>query len=274
MAPKVPSTTTQVNKTELSKEQKELFNLAMPYTRQYAEQPLESYQDPTVAGFDPLELTAQQGYVDQVGGINQLSQASKNAHLFALDPAQLDPNSNPYMSGIADQMTGKITDRLTQDILPNIRTGTIQSGGMYSGGDTRGQMAEHLAGTAAVGEMGDSLEKLYFDSYNAGLANMSRAVGDTAAVQQQQLYGADVQQAVGGQRRTMDQALMDEALAKWTIDQQLPYMRATELMNMLGSIPGGTSTSTVTGARPQTSPLMQAGGMAMSLISMLLGGMI
>jgi hypothetical protein len=258
----------------LSAEQKKLFNLAMPHVEAYANQPLESYEGPTVAGFDPAEGLAQQSYLDAVPGINQLSQASKNAHMMALDPAQLDPNSNPYTSGIADQITGKITDRLNQDILPNVRSGTIQSGGMYSGGDSRGMMAEHLAGTAAVGEMGDALEKLYFDSYNAGLANMSRAVGDTSTVQQQQLYGADVQQAVGGQRRTMDQALMDEALAKWTIDQQLPYMRGSELMNMLGSIPGGTSTTTVTGARPQTSPLMQGLGMGMSLLSMLLGGMI
>jgi hypothetical protein len=265
MGGKAPATQTQTNKVELSPEQQQLFNLAVPYAQQYASQPLTSYGGQTIAGFTPMEQQAQQQYVTQgAPAAGQLGAQAGASQSMMLDPAQLSPDSNPYISQIADQITGKIGSNLTQNILPNIRAEGIQQGGMYSGGSTRQLMSESLASTGAVKEMGDALNNLYFNNYNAGINNISRAIGQNPSAQTQQLFGTDVLSMVGGQERAMEQARMDEALKQWTIQQQLPYMRSSELMSMITGMPGGTGVTTMNGASPRTSPVMGALGGAAS----------
>lgn len=265
MGGKSPAQQTQTNKVELSPEQQQLFQLALPYAQQYASQPLQSYGGQTIAGFTPNEQAAQSLYTGAAAPIGaDLGVRAAAAQAGMLDPGQLSPDSNPYISQIADQITGKIGNQLTQNILPNIRAGAIMDNGMYAGGGSRQQMSEYLAGTGAVKEMGDALSGLYFNNYQAGLANMQKAIGLNPSVQSQQLFGADVLGAVGGQQRAMEQAQLDEALKMWSIEQSLPYMRASEIMGMISGMPGATGTSTMTGVAPRTSPIMGTLGGAAS----------
>lgn len=260
-----PKTQTQTSTVQLSPEQQQMFQLALPYAQQYGAQPLTSYGGQTIAGFNSTEQQAQQQYKDAAAPIGTaLGGMAANAQAMALDPRQLDPTSNPYISQIADQITGKIGSNLTQNILPNIRADGIQTNGMFAGGNTRQLMSENLAGVGAVKEMGDALNRLYFDNYQAGLNNMSRAIGQNPSVQAQQLFGADVLGAVGGQERAMEQAKLDEAMKQWTIEQQLPYMRASELLSLISGMPGGTGVTTMTGVGPKTNPTMGALGGAAS----------
>lgn len=74
----------------------------------------------------------------------------------------------------------------------------------------------------------------------------------------------------------MQQALMDEEYRKWAIEQQLPYLRAQELMGFVSEMPGGTSTTTMKGMSPQSNPMMSMLGMGMMGLQMLgpLGGLL
>ena len=246
-----PPQTTSTTKNELSPEQKKLFDLAMPFAEEHAKKPLETYQGPTVAGFTPDQLAAQQKYRDSIGGGQELGDQSAASQKFMLSLDQLDPNSNPYISGIADQITGKIQTGLVEKTLPVIRGGATTAGGMYGGGSTRGQLAEGRAVGDAASAAGDALETLYSNNYRAGIDNIARAQGLNSKVQFDQLFGANVLDAVGGQTQAMEQALLNEKGQKWSMEQYAPYMRAQEIAALLGFMPNnGSTTTTSTGALP------------------------
>lgn len=273
-APKPPSKITQTNKVELSPEQKKLFNLGFPYAEQYANQPLESYGGETLAGFNPLETYGQQLAVGSTGAMQGSANQALASNQWLMSPDQLDPATNPYARSVADQIAGGISDELNQRILPAIRTNTIGSSGMYAGGDTRGQMADYLAGQGAMDSIGDALNKFYMQNYQLGLQTMGSAIDRNSGAMSGVLTPAAAVSAVGQQQRQMEQAELDQEYQKWLIEQQMPYMRAQDIMNLVQGMPGATSTTTMTGMSPQSpmggmmAPMM----MGMSLLPMLFGG--
>lgn len=275
-APKPPSNITQTNKVELSPEQKKLFDLGFPYAEQYANQPLESYSGDTLAGFTPLELAGQQGSVATAGAMAPNAAQALMSNQWLMNPAQLDPNSNPYARSVADQISSGISDELTQRILPAVRTNTINSGGMYAGGDTRGQMADHLAGTAAMDSIGNALNKFYYDNYKLGLDTMGSAIDRNQGVMAASLMPSTVASTVGQQQRQMEQAELDQAYNQWLIDQQLPFMRATDIMSLVQGMPGATSVTQMQGLNAgggMMGGMMPMMMMGMQLLPMLFGGM-
>lgn len=265
MGSKSPPQQTQTSQIQLSPEQQKLFNLALPYAQQYASQPLTSYGGQTIAGFNPTETAAQGLYKSNAAPVGmELGELAAGSQKFMLSTDQLNPESNPYLSDMGDAITRKISDRLTQNVLPAIRAEGVNAGGMYSGGSTRQQMSENLAGVGATREMGDALTGLYGNAYASGLGNINRAIGQNPTAQAQQLFGADVLGAVGGQERAMEQAGLDEALKKWALEQQLPYMRSSEILGLLSGMPGATATTTMTGAAPKGNKMAGAAGGALS----------
>lgn len=261
MGNKAPPTTTSTTKQELSPEAQQLFNLAMPSIQQHANSPLPVYGGSTVAGFTPEQQQAQAAYLAAIPGASGLGGQAANSQQFMLSTDQLNPNSNPYTSGIADQITSKIQQGLVEKTLPVIRHGGIQAGGMYGGGSTRTQLAEGRAVGDAASATGDALTQLYSNNYQAGLNNIARAQQLNPSIQSQQLFGANVLDAVGGQKQAMEQALANEALQKWAMQTYGPYMRAQELFSLMGAMPNtGQVTSTAQGALPKPNPILSGLG--------------
>lgn len=265
MGNKAPPTTQSTTKQELSPEAKQLFDLAMPSITQHANSPLPAYAGSTVAGFTPEQQQAQAAYLAAIPGASGLGAQAADSQSFMLSLDQLNPNSNPYTSDIADQITSKIQTGLVEKTLPVIRHGGIQAGGMYGGGSTRTQLAEGRAVGDAASATGDALTQLYSNNYQAGLNNIARAQQLNPNIQAQQLFGANVLDAVGGQKQAMEQALANEALQKWAMQTYGPYMRSQELFSLLGAMPNtGTVTSTAQGALPKANPLTSGLGGAAS----------
>lgn len=257
-----PQPVVQKNQVNLSPEQQQLFGLAMPYATQYANSPLAAYTGQTIAGTNADQTAAQEGYKGQVAGINNLGARAATAQQFMLDPNQLDPNSNPYIHKSAEDITNLLGRQLTEQILPNVRSGGLAASGPYGGGSTREQGAERLAGETTQRTTGSTLNDLYSRAYSTGLANLNQSIVNNPTVQAQQLFGSDVLGSVGGQQQAQQQAELTDTAGRWNLQQQLPYLRASELMGLAGGLPGGGATSTVTGANPQ----------APSVLSSLIGG--
>ena len=256
MGGKSPPTTTSTTKQTLSPEAQELFNLALPSITQHANSPLPNYTGSTVAGFTPEQLQAQEAFLSAIPGATDLGSRAAESQRFLLSTDQLDPNSNPYASAIADQITGKIQTGLVEKTLPVIRAGGIQAGGMFGGGSTRQQLAEGRAVGDAAEATGDALSQFYSNNYQAGLNNIARAQQLNPSIQAQQLFGANVLDAVGGQKQALEQALTNEALQKWITETYGPYFRSSELLSLLGALPNtGTVTATNQGALPRANPL-------------------
>lgn len=259
-----PSTTTQTNKVDLSPEQKQIFELAFPYAKEYASSPNDAYGGQTLADPSAATVGAQQTALGQVGAINNIAGQAASSNQFLMNPALLSPDSNPYLKQQGDAITGTVTHNLLENILPSLRSGATQTGGMYSGGNTKNGIAEGLAVDRSTQDISNSLAGLYSDAYKMGLSTMSGAVAQSPAVQMQQLMGANVQSAVGAQQDQQTQAGLDDAYQRWLIERQMPFMRASDLMGMIGAMPGGTGVSTVSGTPARGSGAMGAlGGAAM-----------
>lgn len=257
--------TTQTNKVELSPEQKQVFEMALPFITQAAENPVQPFQGSTIAGFTPLELQAQQQAVAQAqGAASDVGQSAAEASQFLLDPAILDPSSNPALGQQADAITSRLSQNLTESVLPSIRSGSTVSGGMFSGGNTRQGIAEGLAIDRTGENIGDSLATLYGNAYNTGIGAMGDALRTTPLTQAASTFGPGVVGQVGAQQRAMEQAILDAQINRDLLTQQAPFLQAQDLLSLISGMPGGTGVSTVEGATPQTSPVSGALGGALT----------
>lgn len=260
-----PQTTTQTNTVTLSPEQRELMNMAMPFMRQWANTPYQSYGKSTIADFSPDELKAMGLYRSQAEGpIADLASQAYNTQQKLLDPNQLNPANNPWLKDMSNQIREQVQGNLLGNALPRIRQTSVGTGGMYGGGSTRAGLAEGAAVGDAASATGDALSNLYFNSYNSGLQSLRQAVDANPGVMSQQLFGADVLSAVGAQERGMSQAKMDEEYKNWAMKSNFPLMRAQELMQLFGAFPTAGGTSTVTGQSQSPSGFMSGLGGAMA----------
>lgn len=260
-----PAKTTQVNKIELSPEQKQIYGYAKPFIQEAAQQPLEIYPGVTLAGFSPLEQAGHQQLLTQAGGsIPMLAGAGANANMFMLDPEQmLNPANNPHVTAYGQTLVDQLTQNLQRNILPQIGRQTAVTQGPY-GATSRQGIREGVAigDTARAG--GDALTKLYSDAYGQGLTAMGRAQALNPQTIASMLTSGQVASGIGEQQRSMQQAQIDDAMNKFYLEQNLPMMRAQDIMALVNSMPGASGTSTVTGAQPQTSKVSGALGGAAS----------
>lgn len=276
MGSKQPSTVTQKNTVELSPQQQQLADLGFGYAQQYAQNPLNipgiQVTNPTVLGFNPLETQGQDAAVSAAQGVIQnLASQAAGTNSFLMNPALLSPDSNPYLSAQGDAVARKATDNLTQNILPALRSGSVVASGFNSGGNTRQGIAEGLAVGNTNRDITDALASLYGGAYQSGLSTLGAAVDRNAGVAAQQLSPAAILSGVGAQRRDLAQAQSNQdvnnannqaALAaqlQW-LQQQLPFLQASQLYGLVGSLPGGTGVSTATGAQPSGNPFTGALG--------------
>lgn len=277
MGSKQPSNVTQTNSVQLSPQQQQLADLGFGYAKQYANQgslslPGINVTDPTVLGFNPNEVAGQQQALDAANGwMTNLSQQAASSNSFLMNPNILSPDSNPYLKAQGDAITNNATENLLTNILPSLRSGSVVAGGFNSGGNTRQSLAE----SGAVGQTNDSitnaLANLYGGAYQSGLSTIGSAIDRNPTVMSGLLAPATVTAGVGAQQRELAQAQSNqtvnnannraalEAQLSW-LQQQLPFLQAQQLYSLVGSMPGGSGVSTVTGASPSSNPLQGALG--------------
>jgi len=160
----------------------------------------------------------------------------------------------------------------TEGLLPRIRTGLVQT---QPGGSTRGDLIQAKAIEAANQRMSDNIAKAMFGAY--GTAQARRMPAAQMGMQAQQygmglgpegaratqdflgqypsVMGAPLGMIgavgdVGAQRRAMEQAGIDESMARYQYGATLPQ---NALQNYLASISGewgGTTTATAPGQSP------------------------
>ena len=259
-------TVTQTATQTLSPEAQKLMGLAMPHLEQYAAQPLQQFQGSGIVDLNQTEknAAAQMGQQAQVGG--QLASQAAGAQSKLLNPSfMLDVANNPYLQAANQVSTQQITQNLNENILPQVRSGATQAGGMYSGGASRQGIAEGQAVGRTSSAISNEITKANYDAYTRGLSGMQQAVSANPGVQAQQLFEPGVMSAIGGQERALEQAKLDEQIRRFYTGQALPFLRGQELAALAAGLPGGTTTGTTTGAVPQgPGKLKTAGGMALA----------
>lgn len=230
------STTTQ----ELSPEQRQVLNLALPGVMSFGASVPQRYQGSTIAGFDPSQTAGQEMALGAAGRQNSLAGNAANASDFWMSDAIWRPENNPALQGAVDAATRPITQQLTESILPGIRSGAVASGNF---GSSRQGIAEGLASGRASQAVGDAASRVVNDNYRTNVDAQLRTLGMLPQTQAAQTAGAQTTSAVGDVRQALEQARLGEAAGNFTFDQYAPYLQSRELLSFLQGIPGGSTTS-------------------------------
>lgn len=261
-----PTTTTQVNKVELSPEQKKLFDLVYPTIQANAQAP--TLPDNLVPGFDPLQQAAQAGLLESVqsGAIGQGVANAGDASNFLLSGNLSDPSSNPHLQSALDTGTQFLKDTFLEEVLPSIRGGAIESGQL---GGSRQGVAEGIASGKFGNSIANVTSSILNNAFNTGVDAQGKALALAPQTNTLQASPYTIEEAIGGQRRGLEQDKAQYELFK----SMFPLEHAKGILGLMSGLPGGSGTSTVTGASPQQPGAFASGlggaASGLSLASML-----
>ena len=260
--PPPPQTVTQTSKVELSPEQRRLFEIGLPQVEQFAKTPLRLFPGSQIAGFTPEQVAAQQlalGVIPQATG---LAQSAAGASNFLTSGNVLFPQTNPALAAAAEGAVRPLFQQLTESVLPNLRSGAVAAG--QFGGSRQG-IAEGLAVGRTAQTAGDITSQMFNQGFQAGLQALVRGLALTPQTISAQLLPAQIAEAVGTQKRGLEQARLSEEASRFNLQQVLPFLQARDIIGLATGLPGGTATTQVTGASPTLpSPLATGIGGAAS----------
>ena len=211
-----------------------------------------------------------------------------------LTPFSQDQYSDLLSGTVDTERFGAISDayrreaekQLTENLLPNIRQGLVQYG--QPGGSSRGDILQSRAIESANERMSDNIAKAMFNAQSTAEANRMKAaqlgmgaqqfglgLGDTGARTAQGFLGQypSVMQAplgmfgevgnVGAQKRAMNQAAIDESMARHQYEATLPQTALQNYLSMLSGEWGGQTVATNPGQNPMGSIIGALAGGAM-----------
>lgn len=198
------TTTTTVQ--QLSREQRELLNLALPGVRDIVANPPEPFPRSTVAGFTRTQKAGQQAALDAAsqqvaplaqtaaGGAESLQGfgipvglAGATAALGGLQPADaflnfllsgqaFSPETNPFLAQAAEAAIRPLEQSFGQTILPGIRSAALE---VDQFGSSRQGIAEGIAGQELLAQEGDISSRIFSQGFSDVLGAATQALGTT-----------------------------------------------------------------------------------------------
>lgn len=252
------STTTTVQ--ELSPEQRAILKPVIPEVTKFATNPPTDYQGSRVAPFNQTQLQAQGLLTDAATGSAQDFTNYLLSNQQRINEIGLNPLSNPALPGLLEAGIRPLTENLTQQVLPNVRSQAV-AGGQYGG--SRQGIAEGLASQGYFNAAQDVVSRVLGDAYSTGLENATRAQALGPAVLSSTAYPASLLSAVGEQQYGQEQAQLTDTIQRYFNEQLLPFLAAREAAGVAFGIPSGiTSTDASLPASGSSGVLQGFGGAA------------
>lgn len=253
-----PTPTTQTTTAELSPEQRQILQLGLPGVQQFAATVPQRYQGSTVAGFDPTQVAGQEAALGAVPAQAGLAANAANATNFFTGGSIWDPGANAALAGAVGAATRPITQNYNEVVRPTIRTAE-QNAGQF--GSSKAGIVDAAANRDYLNAIGDTSSKLVQSQYQTNVDAQLKALGLTPTVQGAQLAPATTTSAVGDVRQQLEQAIINERLGNFNYDQLAPFLQSKEILSLLSGIPGGSTTTVGSTAKPNTA-LSALGGAA------------
>lgn len=241
-------TQTTVQKTEpwsgqipylLGDEKKGIAGLFPEANRLYQSAGPLYYQGQTVAGFAPEREQALQA---------QAARARSGSPLTALGAAELGRtlggeylNANPYLPAVIDAASRGVSRNYQDAVAPGIDSSFSLAGRYGSGAHLS---AHDAAQRNLAAQLGDIAGNLAYQGYGAERANMLNALNAVPGYAQADY--ADIAQldAAGRAREAMAQALLNDQVARWNFEQQMPADKLRQYAGLIQGNYGGTQTTT------------------------------
>lgn len=246
---------TQTSTYQLSPEQRQLYNLALPGVKSFAASVPQRYSGSTVAGFDPAQVAGQNMALDAAGGQANLAQNAAGSNNFLLGDIW-NPASNPNLQNAVDAAVRPVTENYQNVVRPAIRD-EFQGAGQQFGGSRRFN-AEDAGANTYLRNVGDTASKLVQNEYDTNINAQLKALGLVPQTQSALVAPAATTSGVGDVRQNLQQLLLSQDVNNFNYDQLAPFLQSKELLSLLTGLPGGTVTSTAN--NPSTNPLTSALG--------------
>lgn len=268
-----PAVTTQETVTKLPPEQDAAFKNLIAAAQQQFSSPGglagEFFPGETVAGFDPNQLAAQNQSIDFA---NQFGSQFQDQILQGLQfglQGVLNPLDQPGIQDSLKFLQTNALQGLTEGILPQIRSGSIASGGF---GGSRQGIAEGLAAGRTQQGVAGAQAGLINQAFQGGLGVFNNALNNAGNIFQSALAPQGILAGVGGQRQQQEQNLINAAQQRFNFESQVaPFLNLQRLQGLLTNNLGGTQTSTTT-QDPGGNKILQGIGTAISLASLIPSG--
>jgi len=243
---------TQTTTYQLSPEQRQILDSAMPSINTFAATTPTRYQGETISGFTEPQLTGQGLALDAAPGQGVLARSAAN-----LTNSRLTTDPNSMRDQAIQAAVRPIYANLTEKALPAVRSDAVGAG-QY--GSSRQGIAEGEAIRDANVAAGDTAAKISSQIYGTDVDAQLKALGLVPQTQQSLLAPATTTSGVGDVQQNMNQRLLDEVVRNFGFDVNKTgdLAKAQELVALLQGLPGGSTVAT--GSVPPTNPYMQALG--------------
>jgi hypothetical protein len=193
------------------------------------------YPGQTQAGFTPDQLTAQAGIRDfALQGAPTVMNPALSAYQYGTGTSILDVANNPYVQGMARGAVSDVMAGLAPE-MANIRSGAIQSGGY---GGSRQGIAEGTALAGAADAATRAAADIYGQAYGQGLQQQLGTLGMTGDILGAGFAPYTALSASGAEQQAAQQALIQDAMAKYEFEQNLPYTALNQYMSTIGGTQG------------------------------------
>lgn len=210
-----------------------------------AQQPLPFFPGQTVAPFDPATAQAQSNIVGTAAPAAQgIADQLASAQNRVLSGELLFPESNPALQQVIEGAIRDINQNLTEVQLPSIRRGATAT---RSIGGSRQGIAEGIALRGASDAVGDTSAGIRTTGFLSGLDALTRGLTTAPGSIQAQAGPASLLDAVGIQRRDLNQAQLNAGRERFEFERDA---EAIQLERLAGFLPGGAGgTTTQQGGR-------------------------
>ena len=225
----------------------------------------KTFADPTQNQLDSRNQAT--GYAKGVGG--EFVDSAMQGDKFFLNPQNIfNPDNIPGFKQAKQGVTNDITRNLTEQILPNIRQGSVATGSL---GGSRQGLGEALAVEGTNKQLGNTLANMNMAAYNTGMNQYNQAANRAPSMYGLGLQPAETTGAVGLQEQGDQQRQIDENMARFNFEQLAPLLNLQSLQSLTGSAGqyGGTTTSNGQQTGGGGNNLIPGIGGLLSLISMM-----
>lgn len=232
---------TITNEIKYTPQQKSAIGAAMPTLLNYLKNPPTIPGINTVLPFNPWQQQAQAGAAGAaLGPLANFSSGMMDISNW-LNTGALDPSTNQYLAGTAAAAAKPVTENLTENILPSIRSGAVV-GGQYGG--TRQENAELRAVRDTQRTVADQSNQIYSNAFESGMDRMVKNLALAPQTASLGVYPWQVLEGVGGQQYARDTAAAQDAFNRALTGQQMPFLAAKDVLAvMMGLGTGSTSTT-------------------------------
>lgn len=243
-----PSNVTTTTSNEPSDFIKPYLTQAIDYSQDLFESDVPNFfPNATYVGFSPETETALDLAKARATQGNPLLGNAQTTLNNTLQGNYLSPTSNPYAQAVYNQMAGDVTSQ-------------VQS--QFSKAGRLGSSANQETLSRSLGELAN---QFYGDQYNKERAIMADSISLAPSLAEADYSDISRLAQVGADKEALEQAKLEDAIARFDFEQQKPYIKLGEYLGALGANVPSTTVETQPVYRDRFGGLLAGAGQGIGL---------